>query len=442
MTVVVFFSPINKLKSKGMKKGECQVQPSLTSEFLPFVCVVCFLVRYQLPENLKSQFRSFVMLPLDVVHIIEMVLFANAFQESKLLARKLIQLHELCAHQLSHANHYDFSIRTSKSIVCLAKSLKHQCDTLSEVQVILKAIFQVNLPKLIPDDLILFKEIAMQIFPNTNSDVDGDTTTATVLGSCIKECLMKRGLEPTAYLVDKIQQIYKMLAIQGGIMIVGDSMSGKTICWQILAEALREMKSMTNISITEYDVVHRIVNPKSIAMEQLYGYVDPVTQEWRAGVIERVFREMATITAAQSRAWIVFDGIIDPLWTECLHTLLDANRKLCLASGEMIEKTTLMAILFETNDLQYASPATVARCAVVYVDQSQEQWKCLHSSFVRVLHHIGLIDIYITLFETLVDWLIPATLEILNDCKSTLKVSSTQQYKVYDSIISFVKLSP
>lgn len=369
------------------------------------------------------------MLPLDLVYIFQVILFANAFKEPKLLAQKLVQLHKLCAEQLSHAEHYDFGVRTTKTIVSLAKNLKRQSDTLSETQVILKAILEVNSSKLLPDDSLVFKEICTQIFPSEANAI-ANVDESSPIDEYIKECLRKHGFEPDAYFVEKIQQIYRMLAIKDAIIIVGESMSGKTTAWQILANTLRDIKSNANASIKEYDVIYRIINPKSISMNQLYGHIDPVTAEWCGGVIEKVFREMATVTLTQCRGWIVFDGLIDPLWTQCLHTALDNNRKLCLASGEMIEKTSLMAILFETDNLQYASPATVARCAVVYVDQSKEQWKCLHSSFVHVLHRIGLIEIYVTLFETLVDWLIPATLHILNDCKPILKVSSTQQYKV------------
>lgn len=371
------------------------------------------------------------MLPLDSTYIFQVILFANAFKESKLLARKLVQLHKLCALQLSHALHYDFGIRTTKSIVSLAKSLKRQhqqSDTLSETQVILKAICEVNLPKLIPEDTTQFKEICEQIFSDVNIHNEVDTVP---IESFVNECLEKRGFEPTKYLMEKILQIYQMLSIKNGIIIVGETMSGKSTMWQILAEALHNIKLSTKaLNITEHDVIYRIINPKSISTNQLYGYVDPLTQEWHQGVVEKVFREMANVTESQCRGWIIFDGIVDPSWTQCMHTLLDTNHKFCLASGEMIEKPSLMTILFEADDLQYASPATVARCGVVYVDQSKEQWKSLHSSFVRVLHRISLIDIYITLFETLVDWLVPATLEILNDCKSMLKVSSTQQYKV------------
>lgn len=367
------------------------------------------------------------MLPLDSVYIVEMILFANAFKESKLLARKVVRLHKLCAEQLSHAEHYDFGVRTVKAIVNLAKSLKRQCDTLTETQVILKAILEVNLSKLIPEDVILFKDICAQLFSCAHIC---DSNVETPIEYAIKECMRKRSLEPTAYLLEKIHQIYRMLAIRDGIIIVGPSMSGKTTAWQTLADTLRDIKSNSEASITEYDVAYRIINPKSISMDQLYGHVDAATHEWCEGVVEKVFREMATVAASQCRGWIIFDGIIDPMWTACLHTLFDSNRKLCLASGEMIEKTTLMAILFETDDLQCASPATVARCGVVYIDQSKEQWKSLHSSFSSELHQFGLIDIYMTLFEALVEWLIPATLDILGDLKTILHISSTQQYKV------------
>lgn len=204
------------------------------------------------------------MLPLDSVYIIEMILFANGFNDAKRLARKLIQLEKLCAHQLSHAEHYDYSVRTTKSIVSLAKSLKRRHSTSTntlptsdkEVQVILKAIYEVNLPKLIPDDLTIFKEICMQIFPNANvcttemggggdgnNDAAADTMMA-LLQQSIKKCFKKRGWAPNEQLLEKIQQLYKLLDVYNGIIIVGDAMSGKTMCWQLLADALHELKSM------------------------------------------------------------------------------------------------------------------------------------------------------------------------------------------------------
>lgn len=375
------------------------------------------------------------MLPLDIQFICEIQLYINGFKEIKAMARKIIQLHKLCSGLLTHyVEHYDFNVRTIKSILLLAQKLKRQQhqqqQALPECQILLNAIAEINLPKLVGEDLSMFKEICAQIFPNATLTV-ADSSSA--MWKAIEEMLQKRQLQASADAVEKIAQIHKMLSVKNGIAIVGDAMTGKTTAWQTLAETLRAIKLSGNVNSTEYEAVYRVINPKSISMDQLYGYVDELSLEWCDGVLAKVFRELAAATTAvsPSRAWIIFDGIVDPLWMDCLHTLLDDNRKLCLASGEMIEKTPLMSMIFETNSLEHATPATVARCGIVYISQSND-WRNLHASFVGVLQRLGLVEIYITLFETLIDWLIPAILEILRDCNGVLKITPTQQYQVRD----------
>ena len=66
--------------------------------------------------------------------------------------------------------------------------------------------------------------------------------------------------------------------------------------------------------------------------------------------------------------YIVFDGDVDAVWVENMNSVMDDNKLLTLPNGERIRVQDHCKLLFEVADLQYASPATISRCGMVYVD--------------------------------------------------------------------------
>jgi dynein heavy chain len=60
---------------------------------------------------------------------------------------------------MSQQHHYDFGMRAIKSALMAAQSIKLKQPLLSEEHVIVRAISEINVPKFITSDQVLFRGI-------------------------------------------------------------------------------------------------------------------------------------------------------------------------------------------------------------------------------------------------------------------------------------------
>lgn len=121
--------------------------------------------RTELPENLKALFRSCAMVVPDLVLICENMLMSEGFSTAKALSRKFVTLYMLSRDLLSKAKHYDWGLRAVKSVLRQAGKLKRADPQIQEDPLLMRALRDFNMPKIVTDDKMIFLKLIGDLFP-------------------------------------------------------------------------------------------------------------------------------------------------------------------------------------------------------------------------------------------------------------------------------------
>ena len=114
----------------------------------------------------------------------------------------------------------------------------------------------------------------------------------------------------------------------------------------------------------------------------MYGVMNTITGEWVPGVFSQIWKK-CNDRKNKYNSWICCDGPVDAIWIENLNTVLDDNKILTLANAERIPMTDNCKMTFEVENLNNASPATVSRCGIVFVSESDLNWEPLIDTWIK-----------------------------------------------------------
>ncbi|TKS79999.1 Dynein heavy chain 11, axonemal [Collichthys lucidus] len=324
--------------------------------------------RAELPENLKALFRPCAMVIPDFELICEIMLVAEGFIDARLLARKFISLYTLCKELLSKQDHYDWGLRAIKSVLVVAGSLKREDRNRPEEQVLMRALRDFNLPKIVTSDVPIFLGLISDLFPLLDVPRKRDPE----LENAVRQSVSELRLQPEENFILKVTQLEELLAVRHSVFVVGGPGTGKSQILKTLHRTYANMKMKP---------VWSDINPKAVTTDELFGYLHPATREWKDGLFSSTMRELTSV-GHDGPKWIVLDGDIDPMWIESLNTVMDDNKVLTLASNERISLSSSMRLLFEISHLKAATPATVSRAGILFVNPQDLGWSSYVTSWI------------------------------------------------------------
>ena len=120
-------------------------------------------------------------------------------------------------------------------------------------------------------------------------------------------------LENKSETLCKTIQLYEMVLVRHGVMVVGQTCSGKTATIHSLAKAMTKANTEGCRELAKVQII--TINPKAVTSGQLYGLFDENTHEFVEGILAVTFRRCSKDTSPD-RKWMTFDGPVDAVWIE------------------------------------------------------------------------------------------------------------------------------
>ncbi|GLH10281.1 Uncharacterized protein GBIM_15218, partial [Gryllus bimaculatus] len=361
----------------------------------------------ELLESVKVHFRPVVMASPNMELICQVNLICEGYSKAKILAKKITVLYKLAREQLSQQLHYDFGLRALTSFLANTRDLK-RCYPEKEEEVLLtQTLMEITVPQLVSEDVSAFLRMIGDVFLELN-ELDLFHATNVQLMEAVEQALVDKHYQVLPMQVNKIMQLNDIIKVRHSTMVIGPTGSGKSVTIKILSTVQTKMGFPTKLFQ---------LNPKAYSISELFGVWNPNTYEWSDGLFSSIFRNINQSSEKKGLCFIVFDGDVDALWTETLNSVMDDNKLLTLVNGDHITLQHHCGLLFEVGDLHHASPATISRLGMVYMNYKDlgfspywERWVSMREGQEKIK------------FQSLYQKYIPETMEYILTFKDEIKL--------------------
>ena len=164
----------------------------------------------------------------------------------------------------------------------------------------IKAIQISNIPKLLEIDYPLFVNNLKDLFPK----FDFSQKISDDLINYIEQNLEKNNYQKSEKFSKKIIQLYETQTQRHGVMILGPASVGKSKIISILQESLNQ-KFKTEGKDKSVEILEFF--PKAVNLNDLFGYNNPLTNEWNNGILSNCIIDQVE-QPLNVLKWFVLDG--------------------------------------------------------------------------------------------------------------------------------------
>ncbi|KAM9316607.1 uncharacterized protein PAF06_007656 [Gastrophryne carolinensis] len=380
-----------------------------------------------LPNDLKAIFRAVSLVVPDSTALLKAKLTSLGFKSPKILAGRLHLVSELLKEQLTEEYHRHISFQSMVEVIyraCQRRNIEKTVNGRMEMEggrlsrsssalsyqqltayatspvpslktgnstdrnktaissnpalaaakeshaLIADALQDVLGPRMTGDSYLTFKNIVGDVFSGM---YDTSSSRQIFQKDLEKAILLKTDenkLFPHSPWLSKVKQLFNLLHVNSGVIVAGPPASGKSSCINTLVKAL------SHLQVSSEEPAHKVVkiNPLSVDNGALMFGGQVATRMWQDGVVTYFWKKAIR---NHCNTWLWFDGQLTRNWADNFNSVLGPERVLQLSNGDHLERPENLKLIFETVDLQTASPATLTKAGILYIEGEALGWRPL-----------------------------------------------------------------